>query len=417
MATNLLISIKFLLAKKRSMAMSLCGIAFGVGFLILTQALMSGFQGFFIQTILGTDGAIRISDKYQDTTLHVEAVSKSGERTKFYNEDRSNRQFVEGVEYPDQIEQAIMTLSNIAGASSVLMGDVGVQSPLRKAGADLMGIELESFSKVSDLENQLIFGSMENFRDKPMGLMFGKKLADRLDVRVGDSVILYHESQAQRFEVAAVYETGVSSIDKKRVFGHMRAARSLFGKPHGVSFMQIAIHDRNRAVEDSLAIESMTRHAAAPWQEREKAWLDVFKALEIMAAAMVTSIILVSGLGMFNTLAMIVMEKTREIAILRSMGYTRHDISVIFLLQGVVVLIVGALLGFALGAGLTYLVSSVPLQIRGIFTADSFVVQWSALHYLYAALTAVVIVVFASLAPARRAANLIPGDVIRGTSS
>jgi len=417
MSTNLLISIKFLLAKKRSMAMSLCGIAFGVGFLILTQGLMTGFQEFFIKTILGTDGAIRISDRYQDTMLHVEAATKSGQSTRFFNTDRSNLQFVEGVEYPDQIEEAIQTLSNIAGVSSILAGGVSVDGPLRKDSAEMLGIDLESFLRVTDLEGQIVFGSISDFRDMPMGLMIGKKMADRLGARVGDSVPLYYKSQVQRFVIAAIYETGRAPVDKKRIFAHIRSTRSLLGRPHGVSFMQIAVHDRDKAVQDSLAIEAITNHAARPYQDREKTWLEVFRALEIMAATMVTSIILVSGLGMFNTLAMIVMEKTREIAILRSMGYTRRDISVIFLLQGAMVLIAGAILGFLLGAALTFVLANVPLSIRGIFTIDKFPVLSLLQHYIYAALTAVVIVAFASWAPARRAAALIPGDVIRGTSS
>jgi len=330
--------------------------------------------------------------------------------------DRDSRRYVEGVRHPQRVIEAVSGLSNIAAASSVLKGNVAIQSPLRKDSAQIYGIEIEDHMAVSDIEEQMVFGAIQSYRETPTGILLGKKLADRLQTRVGDSVILQAGARQGRFRVSGVYETGVSDIDRARIFVSMSQARSLLQKPHGVSFIQFSVFDRDRAPQDALAIERIAEHAAAPWQEREKVWLDVFKALRISSAITVSTIIFVSGLGMFNTLAMIVMEKTREIAILRSMGYTRSDISSVFLWQGGIVLALGTLVGFGLGAGVTYGISSVPLRIRGIFTTDSFVVNWSLSHYLYAALTASVIVIFASLAPARRAARLVPGDVIRGTA-
>jgi len=113
---------------------------------------------------------------------------------------------------------------------------------------------------------------------------------------------------------------------------------------------------------------------------------------------------------------MIVMEKTKEIAILRSMGYTREDISRIFLWQATIVLAIGTVLGWILGAAITYAVSQTPINIRGIFAADTFLVHVSPWHYVAATVTAVIMVMVASLIPARRAARLEPGDVIRGTA-
>lgn len=417
MSPSFLIAIRFLLAKKRSMLMSLGGIAFGVGFFIVTQAQVSGFEEFFIKTILGTDGAIRIEDKLQRTLVEVEAASSESVSTDFFVADRANRRFIEGVQFPDDIIEAIGELPNVAATSSVLKGTVTVQSALRTESAQIYGIVLNDHMTVSDLEEQVLFGSIDNFRETPTGLMIGRKLADRLQARVGDSLIVLVNGAQRRYRVSAVYETGVSDIDRVRMFMHLDQARSVLGKPLEVSFIQVSLFDRDRAPYDAIVIENMTQHAAAPWQEREKVWLDVFKALQISAAITVSTIIFISGLGMFNTLAMIVMEKTREIAILRSMGYSRADISNVFLWQGGIVLAFGLTLGFGLGAAVTYGISNLPLRIRGIFSTDSYVVEWSVNHYIYAAVTATVIVIFASLAPARRAARLVPGDVIRGTAS
>lgn len=418
MSTNLRIALRFLTAKKRAMLMSLAGIVFGVGFFIVTQAQTSGFEQFFIKTILGTNGAIRIEDKIQQTIFAMTAGGHVGpEGSKFeIVTPREGRKYIEGVEDPALIIEALKQFKNVAGASMVVHGSVVADSSFKNDTARAYGINLDHHLAVSDLASQIIRGDLDDFRRSPTGLLLGKVLADRIQVTVGDSLILRANDQQRRYRVAGIYETGVRDIDQVRIYMHLGEARSLLKKSVGASFIQISLFDRDRAPQDAAQMERVFNHGAQSWQEREKTWLEVFRALRVSSALTVSTIILISGLGMFNTLAMIVMEKTKEIAILRSMGYTRRDISRIFIWQGVIVLVVGTILGWMLGAGVTYGVSKLPIRIRGIFSTDSFVVAWSIWHYVAATVTAAVVVITASLVPARRAARLEPGDIIRGTS-
>ena len=108
----------------------------------------------------------------------------------------------------------------------------------------------------------------------------------------------------------------------------------------------------DRAEEVAAQMQLTLGHRVVSWQEREKVWLDVFKALRISSAITVSSILLLSGLGIFNVFAIMVIEKTRDIAILRSMGFSSLDASFVFLWQGVIVLIIGIFL----------VLFSVPLQ-------------------------------------------------------
>jgi lipoprotein-releasing system permease protein len=126
---------------------------------------------------------------------------------------------------------------------------------------------------------------------------------------------------------------------------------------------------------------------------------------------------MLAGFGIFNILTMSVLEKTKEIAILRSMGYTKSDISWIFIYQGCLIAAVGIVLGCIAGAGLTYAISQIPLQIRGIFRADHFIVEWNWQHYAMAAGLAWISVFFASYFPSRRAAAVRPVNILRGSSS
>lgn len=419
MSTNLRIALRFLTARKRSMLMSLVGIIFGVGFFIVTQAQTSGFEQFFIRTILGTNGAIRIEDKIQGTLFAMAAAGHDLGASKFeVLTDRSARKYIAGVEDPALLAQALRKFRNVAGVSTVVEGSVIADSSFKNDSAKVYGINLDDHLVVSDLAAQVQrgSGSLEDFRSTPQGVLLGKVLADRLQLTVGDSFTLQAGTEQRRYRVSAIYSTGVSDIDRVRIYLHLSEARSLLRKTTGASFIQVALFDRDRAPQDAVQMEEVLRHSTKSWQEREESWLQAFKALQISAALTVSTIILISGLGMFNTLAMIVIEKTKEIAILRFMGYTRSDISRIFIWLGAIVLVIGTIGGWGLGAGVTYGVSKMPIRIRGIFSADSFQVSWNIWHYVVATVTAAVVVMTAAVIPARRAARLEPGDIIRGTS-
>jgi lipoprotein-releasing system permease protein len=417
-STNFRIALRFLTAKRRSMLMSLTGIIFGVGFFIVTQAQTSGFEEFFVRTILGTNGAIRIEDRFQDTMFYMRAAGSHAESKFEVASPREARKYIEGVQEPDAMMEALRKFQNVSGVSTVVEGSVVADSSFKNDTAKVLGIRLEDHLAVSDLGSQVLRGggSLEDFRNTPQGLLIGRVLADRLAVTVGDSIILRAGMEQRRYRISAIYSTGVSDIDRVRIYMHLGEARSLLKKTTGASFIQIALFDRDRAPQDARQMEEVFRHSAKSWQEREESWLQAFNALQISAALTVSTIILISGLGMFNTLAMIVIEKTKEIAILRSMGYTRQDIARIFIWLGATVLVLGTIGGWILGAGVTYGVSKYPIKIRGIFSADSFQVNWSIWHYVVATVTAAIVVMTAAVIPARRAAKLEPGDIIRGTS-
>src|SRR5207244_10501056 len=162
------------------------------------------------------------------------------------------------------------------------------------------------------------------------------------------------------------------------------------------------LRDPDRAPGLASHFENLFQHATQSWQEREEVNLQIFSTLRFSAAITVSLIILLAGFGIFNVLTMSVLSKIREIAILRSMGYRRIDISSIFLWQGALIAGAGSLLGCLLGALMTWGVSHIPIRIRGLLYADYFLVTWDWRHYVFATLLAVLAVFIASYVAARR---------------
>ncbi len=405
---------RFVIARKRPMLLSLAGIVFGVAFFVVTQAQTSGFEKFFIRTVLGTNGAIRISDQFQDTFGRVEKVNKDGS-TEFFFHSREDALYREGVKQPGLIREALAEFPEILGASEILEGNGVLDTGSRKKSIELHGIRWVDHLQTSDLSKQLIHGSISDFASDQTGILLGSRIYNRLNIKIGDRIRLIGGTGTLHLRVSGVYETGVSQIDKNRVYLHFDIANSFLGRKGEGSIFQVSLHEPEKAPALAVQLQSVLNHRVVSWQERERVWLDVFQALRVSSAITVSCILLLSGLGMFNVFAILVIEKTRDIAILRSMGFTPRDVSAIFLWQGTIVLSAGIVFGSVLAFGATYLISIIPLRIRGIFSTDHFVVNWDLSHYLWGAAIAMLFVSIATWIPARRASRIEPAKIIRET--
>ena len=385
----------------------------GVAFFICTQAQTQGFERFYIQTVLGTTGSIVVQDRFQERyagMLHEDSkalVSVKNEQP---------RKYYEGITDADEVMRVIREFSNVIACAPVLEGSATLQTDFQEEVFRLQGIDLDAELQTTDLHNYMISGDLGDFRQKPSGLLLGSLLADKMKVQVGSTVSLIGPGGDPRsFEVCGIFRTGDNLIDEKRGCIHLRVAQSLFKKPSIVSYILVKLRDPDRAPQLAAHLESLLQHRSRSWQEREHGNLQIFKAIRYSAAITVSTIIVLAGFGIFNILTLMVLEKVREIAILRSMGYRRSDISAIFLWQGLLVAVIGSVAGCVLGALLTWGVSRIPIKMRGFFATEHFLVYWSWYHYAAAIGIAFVGVFLASYFPARRAAKLAPVAILRGS--
>ena len=270
--------------------------------------------------------------------------------------------------------------------------------------------------RTTDILHQLIDGSFDDFRNNTSAIIIGSRLAELLQTSVGETVqLLAPNGEYWRFNVAAIARAGIGSIDSTRIYSHAKVAQALLQQPSGASMIIYKLRDRNRAPVLASRFETLFQHNAVSWQEREESTLQLFLTLRMSVAITASLIILLAGFGIFNVLTMSVLAKIKEIAILRSMGYRRIDISAIFLWQGRSIAAAGSLLGCLLGALMTWGVSHIPIRLRGLLYTNYFVVTWDWQHYVFATFLALLAVFIASYVPARRAAELPPVVTIRGS--
>ena len=413
MPSPLYIALRFIGHRKKAIILSLGGIILGVAFFVCTQAQTQGFERFYIQTVLGTTGSILVQDRFQERYSGI--LNPQGNAVVSIN-NQQPRKYYDGITDAEQVMRAIREFSNVMACAPVLEDSMTIETDFRSDVFRLQGIDLDAQLRATGLRSYMIAGDLGDFRQKSSGLLLGSILAQKMHLQVGDTVSLIGPGGEPRsFEVSGIFRTGDNMIDEKRGFVHLRVAQSLLKKSSEVSFIIVKLRDPDRAPQLAAHLESLLQHRSRSWQERAHGNLQIFKAIRYSAAITVSTIIVLAGFGIFNILTLMVLEKVREIAILRSMGYRRGDISAIFLWQGLLVAVIGSAIGCALGALLTWGVSRIPIKMRGFFATEHFLVYWSWYHYLGAIAIAFVGVFLASYFPARRAAQLVPVDVLRGT--
>lgn len=411
MTPPLYIGLRFATNRKRALLLSLIGVIFGVAIFICTQAQTQGFAQFFIDSTIGSNGALLVRGRFRPGYQTLAVASKTGKG------NAANRPYFEGIDNVADIMRVSRQFSNVVACSPAIRGNVNARSGFEATTVDLLGIDAASHLRATNLANQLIDGDYNDFRNNASSVILGYRLADLFHVEPGDTVqLLSPGGEYWRFSVAAIARSGVSSIDSTRVYAHERVAQRLLKKPYSASMIIYKLRDPDRAPALAAQFENLFQHEAQSWQDREEGNLEVFSTLRISAGVTVSLVILLAGFGIFNVLTMSVLSKVKEIAILRSMGYRRIDISAIFLWQGALIAAVGSLLGCAAGALMTWGVSKIPVQIRGLLYTNHLLVIWDWRHYLWATLLAIIAVFIASYVPARRAAQLPPVETLRGSS-
>ena len=411
MTTPLYIALRFLFHRKRAFVLSLCGVVFGVAIFVCTQAQTQGFAKRFIDSTLGSNGAVILRAQFRPRYENLMVAPKNSK------EEAARRRYFEGITNASEIMRVSRRFSNVVSCAPVLSGTLSARAGFDNATVNLFGIDPSLHLRTTDLGQQIVGGRFDDFRNNPSSIILGSRLGEALGVGPGDTVqLLSPGGEYWRFTVAASARSGVGQIDGSRVYAHTKVAQKLLRKPYPASMILYKLRDPERAPALANHFEELFQHDSQSWQEREESNLQLFLTLRMSTAITVSLIILLAGFGIFNVLTMTVLSKTKEIAILRSMGYRRRDISAIFLWQGAMIAGAGSVVGCALGALLTWGVSYIPLRLRGLLLVDYFPIAWNWHHYFWATLLAIIAVAIASYVPARRAAELPPVATLRGSS-
>jgi lipoprotein-releasing system permease protein len=221
---------------------------------------------------------------------------------------------------------------------------------------------------------------------------------------------------AHALRVVGIFRTGLASYDEGQAFVLLKRAQALLERPNRVNRFVLQFDDPDRARDEARRIEALVGYKSVSWVEASEDILSLLLVRNIIMFSVVSAILVVASFGIYNTLSTIVIEKTRDIAILKSMGFHARDIRTIFLIEGLVIGILGSCAGLALGAALMRLLETVVLRPPGIADPVHLPVWWGGEQFAIAAAFALGSCLAAAVLPALRASGVHPVDILRGAT-
>jgi lipoprotein-releasing system permease protein len=398
------VALRYLLAKRKQAFVSVIslistiGVAVGVAAVIIALAIMTGLQGELRDRILGSNP-------------HV-YVSRIGGIDDYHAEVNRLRQIPE-----------------VVGAAPAVLGQGLISAGRGTSPAQIKGVDPALEPSVTDIKRGMKAGSLDALDqrgDKVPGIVLGQDLAASLNVNVGDSVQVLtiegvltpmgNRPLPRRREVVGIFKVGLFEFDSTYAFVSLADGMRLFDKPQ-VDFVQLRVRDVYRAPQVAADVKERLgdQYWTEDWTVMNKSLFSALTLEKIAVSLAVGLIVIVAALNIVATLILLVMEKHRDIAILKTMGTSARSVTIIFMVQGLIIGLVGTTVGAVTGYVLSYVFDRYQLirMPSDVYQVSHLPFTVVPRDFALVVAAAVVICFVATIHPSRQAAKLDPAQALR----
>jgi len=406
MRFELFLGTRYLKAKRKQAfisvitVISMLGVMVGVMALVVVLSVMNGFRADLMSKILGVNAHLLILN-FEGPFEQYETIA----------------------EEVDRVDGVVATTPFIY--SQVMINKAGSAS-----GAILRGVDPASAGRVVQLEEMVKRGTVSSLAERPAGLpaiILGRQLSRQIGAYPGDEVTvvspegkltpLGRAPNSRRYTVTAIFDSGMYEFDASMVFVSLKEAQDFLALGKRVTGFEVKVKEVYEANQVGKAVEKVLGYPywTKDWMVMNRSLFSALKLEKITMFVILTMIVLVGALNIISTLVMVVMEKTRDVAILRAMGATSKSVMSVFMFQGLLVGVVGTVAGLASGLGLCYLLArykfiNLPSDVYYISILPVRVEIWDV---CFVALAAVLISFLATIYPSWRASKLDPVEALR----
>ena len=396
--TNLFIALQYLSARKKQSFLATIGVLIGVTTFIVMINFMTGVNDFLDDAVFNGSPDIIISAQAKEN-----AIKKSFSIA------------INTIENTGKIDSVLRENQNVQSFSHQVISPAILISDTRQFPGSINGVFAAQESKMVDLERRLVQGEGFQSLSKENNILLGISLANRLQVSTGEHInMILPNGKNIQLKVSGIFSFGITTIDNVRTYVSANVLQNLLGENDIVTNVHIKLKNRDDVSLKTDLISAIDGVSTEDWKDSNKTIVIGNKVRDILTWSVSFALLLVAGFGIYNILNITVIQKRKDIAVLKTIGYSSNDIIFIFLIQSIIIGIMGAILGSVLGYAISYLISTTPLVTSDFIIVDTYPINFKLSYYILGFWFGVLTTIFSGYFPSKKASKVDPVTIIRG---
>ncbi len=413
---NFEISKTHLLSRKKQTLVAMLGVTFGIAMFILMISFMQGVNRFLENTLLQATPDIHI---YNDIkTDYSQSIAgdyyKNGELTIVRHP--KPKQITPNIKNAEQIITDLQKNTDVAVVSPHISTQVFYNYGPVQINGLIDGVDIMQEARLFGIANKMVTGKIENIRTTNDGIIMGQGLADKLNVKMGDMISLATPmGTSMRFRIVGTFQIGIGTIDNLKSYVNTVSVQQLLGKDRNyITDINIKLKDIKNAKPFAAVFQKKYNYKSEDWETSNASIMSTFIIRNILTYVVSITLLVVAGFGIYNIMSMTINSKMKDIAILKAQGFASKDIIQIFLSQSLIIGILGALSGMAIGFGLSLLLSYVPFPKTDFASMKYLPIIFELKYYLGAVFFGIITTFIAGVMPSIKASKVDPVVILRG---
>lgn len=359
-----------LLAKPKQTIVAMMGVTFGIGMFIAMVSLMTGLNEMTENLAMTSSPDIRI---YNDITLDrpsiLEEVNPSGVNVTHHTKPKNETPKIRNA---FKIAELIRQNPMVRGASPQLTSQVFYNYGPIQLNGTISGVNILEEDNLFDLKSKMKEGQIENLNITQDGILMGTGLARKLNVKTGDRVVITTpQGFTMSLKIVGLFQIGIGAIDNVRSYANIGTVQRILQKDKSyITEINIKLHDYHFSKAVAPEFQKSFGYKSEDWETASATLLVGSIIRNILTYSVSITLLIVAGFGIYNILNMTIMNKMKDIAILKAMGFSGKDIRQIFMIQSIVIGFIGSLMGLCIGLILSYLISTTPFDGGDVLSID-----------------------------------------------
>lgn len=407
-----------LLTKKKQSIVAMLGVTFGISMFVIMISFMTGVNQFTEDLAMDNTPHIHIYKPIEIEDKKIVALNRSSSKDDWYvvQHQRPKNELSKiknGLATMERIEN----MPGVRGVAPQLSTQVFYNNGPVQIPGTVFGVDIKKQAELFDLDKKMEIGELNDLLKASDVMIMGKGLAKKMGVTVGDRVsVTTPEGGNLNLKIVGIFSFGIAQLDQTQSYATLATVQKILQKdPSYVTDLNIKMTDVNAASKLAGDLKNQLPDLKIEdWETANQSILAGTQIRNVMTFVISFTLLIVAGFGIYNIMNMNIINKMKDIAILKATGFQGWDVTAIFMLQSVMIGVAGGIFGMVIGFFFSYLLSITPFPAGEFFRIDTFPVNFNPAHYAIGLFFGFLTTLFAGWFPSRKAAKVDPVAIIRG---